>query len=98
MTEVSREGGNGMRLYVGNLAGDATEECMRDLFQRYGMRACSITKGDRRSFAIVHVDDADAAIAALDGKVIGGAALRVLRAVDRNTQCCSDGYGAKGRK
>jgi len=80
-----------MRLYVGNLAVDATQECLHGLFDRYGMHGeCSITKSNKKAFAIVHVEEGDKAIAELDGREVQGTVLRVLKAVDRRTQCSEE--------
>jgi RNA recognition motif-containing protein len=73
------------RLYVGNLPFTATEEAVRDVFAEHGEVAkttvvCDRETGRPRGFAFVEMaSDADAAKAmrAVDGRDLGGRALRV---------------------
>lgn len=76
-----------MKIYVGNLSFQTTEDGVRDLFSEYGnVKSVSwITDRDTgrfRGFAFVEMDDADAtsAIEALDGQDFDGRNLRVNEA------------------
>jgi cold-inducible RNA-binding protein len=80
------------KLYVGNLSFDSTEESITAAFSKDEGRVKSVslitdrTTGQSRGFAFVEMDskaDADAAIAALDGKQLDGRALRVNEAQER---------------
>jgi RNA recognition motif-containing protein len=77
-------------LYVGNLPFSATEEAVRELFERYGEvhEVRLITDRDtgrRRGFGFVDMDlgGARAAQAALDGNEFQGRMLRVNPAQER---------------
>lgn len=76
-----------MRLYVGNLAEHATEQCIHDLFDKFGMHECNVMKSNNKAFAIIHVEKGEQAIAELDGKLVQGSVLKVSKAVDRTKQC-----------
>jgi RNA recognition motif-containing protein len=72
------------KLYVGNLAYSVTDSDLRDLFSPHGLvEGAAIisdrTTGESKGFGFVEMadDDADRAIAALDGKEHCGRALRV---------------------
>ncbi len=74
------------RLYVGNLSFKTTEEGLRQVFERDGRQVvdCKIISdretGRSRGFGFVEMaskEDADKAVAALDGVEIDGRALRV---------------------
>ncbi|MCA9875404.1 MAG: RNA-binding protein, partial [Anaerolineales bacterium] len=72
------------KVYVGNLSFSATEEEVRDLFGEFGEVESVAMINDRetgrfRGFCFVEMapSAADAAIAALDGKEVGGRNLRV---------------------
>ena len=74
-------------LYVGNLPWSATEEGVRDLFSAHGKVLAVKLISDRetgraRGFGFVEMDDsgAAAAVQALNGKNLGGRALRVNEA------------------
>jgi len=77
------------KIYVGNLAWGATEAELRDLFSSYGEVASVAIITDRdtgrsRGFGFVELDgDADKAISELDGRDLGGRALRVNEAQDK---------------
>ena len=78
------------KVYVGNLSFSATEEDVRDLFGEFGEVESVAMINDRetgrfRGFCFVEMapSAADAAIAALDGKEIGGRNLRVNEARPR---------------
>ncbi|MBU0690210.1 RNA-binding protein [bacterium] len=78
------------KLYVGNLPFSATEDEIRTLFSEYGTVDTVELLMDRdsgrpRGFGFVQMNEADAsrAISGLDGKDMGGRALRVNEAKDR---------------
>jgi RNA recognition motif-containing protein len=79
------------KIYVGNLPFTITEGELRTLFEPYGAvdRINVITDretGRPRGFAFVEMTDgtqADSATRGLDGKDVGGRALRVNEATDR---------------
>ena len=75
-------------IFVGNLDFNVTEEAVRSLFERYGQVNSARIMTDRdtgrsRGFAFVEMpnnNEADAAIAALNGKDSGGRSLTVNEA------------------
>jgi len=77
-----------MKLYVGNLSFETTENDLRDLFAEYGTVTDVAILNDRetgrsRGFGFVTLSDAteaNAAIAALNGKEVSGRALTVNEA------------------
>ena len=78
------------KIYVGNLPWSATEAELRDLFSTIGNVESVAVITDRdtgrsRGFGFVEMDaaDADKAIAELDGRDMGGRALRVNEAQSR---------------
>ena len=79
------------KLYVGNLPFTTTEADLRRLFEPHGGVASVNVVMDRetgrpRGFAFVEMNDdsgASAAIQTLDGRELGGRALRVNEANDR---------------
>ncbi len=78
------------KIYVGNLPFSATEDEITELFGAHGTVHSVALINDRdtgrpRGFGFVEMDDneAMAAIQALDGKELGGRALRVNEAQDR---------------
>jgi cold-inducible RNA-binding protein len=78
------------KLYVGNLPFTATEEQLRDLFGQHGTVQSAQIIMDRetgrpRGFGFVEMDNADAAITALDKKPFGGRDLTVNIAKDRSS-------------
>jgi RNA recognition motif-containing protein len=79
------------KIYVGNLPFSASEEEVRELFEQYGTvhSVKLITDRDTgrpRGFGFVEMDndDANAAIAALNGTDLGGRTLRVSQARERS--------------
>lgn len=89
------------KVYVGNLSFSATEEDVRDLFSEFGDVESVAMINDRdtgrfRGFCFVEMapSAADAAIAALDGKEVGGRNLRVNEARPREER--SGGGGNRG--
>jgi RNA recognition motif-containing protein len=78
------------KLYVGNLPFSATEDEVRDLFERHGtVHSVSLItdrdSGRPRGFGFVEMDDqaAQSAIDALDGTDMSGRDLRVNEARER---------------
>ncbi|MFO7537970.1 MAG: RNA-binding protein [Chloroflexota bacterium] len=89
------------KLYVGNLSFDATEEQVRDLFTEYGNieSLAMITDRDSgrfRGFCFVEMEAsaANAAINALNGKMVDDRDLRVNEAKPREDR--SGGGGRNG--
>jgi len=79
------------RLYVGNLPYDTTENDLRDLFAPHGqVHSVSVVEdrdtGRSRGFAFVEMDvaDADAAMSALSGTMLGDRSLSINEAKPRN--------------
>ncbi len=94
------------KLYVGNLPWSTTEEELRQMFTEMGevQSVALITDretGRSRGFGFVELDDegAQKAISELNGKDMGGRALRVNEAQDkpRRTGGGSGGGGGGGR-
>jgi cold-inducible RNA-binding protein len=90
------------KVYVGNLSFTATEEDVRDLFGEFGEVESVAMINDRdtgrfRGFCFVEMapSAADAAIAALDGKEVGGRNLRVNEARPREERS-GGGGGSRG--
>ena len=78
------------KLYVGNLPFSASEDEIRELFGQFGAVHSVALINDRetgrpRGFGFVEIDDdaLDNMIQGLDGKEMGGRALRVNEAQDR---------------
>ncbi len=78
------------KLYVGNLPFSATEDDVTELFSQHGTVHSVALINDRetgrpRGFGFVEIEDGDLdnMIQALDGKEMGGRALRVNEAQDR---------------
>jgi RNA recognition motif-containing protein len=90
------------KIYVGNLAFSATEQEIRDLFSQHGTVGSVSLITDRetgqpRGFGFVEMEDgADKAIAALDGKEVGGRTLKVNEARPRESGGGGGGYGGGG--
>ncbi len=90
------------KLFVGNLPFSATEGEIRNLFQEYGEveRVSIITDRDTgkpRGFAFVEMpqeEDAEKAVAALNGKRFGGRTLNVNEARPKEAR----GGGRGGRE
>ena len=80
-----------MKLYVGNLSFETTENDLQDLFEQHGQVSEVALMMDRmtgksRGFAFVTMNDkaqAEAAMSALNGKEVGGRALNINEARPR---------------
>ncbi len=94
-----------MKLYVGNLSFETTENDLQDLFEQHGKVGEVSLMMDRmtgksRGFAFVTMNDdteAKAAMSALNGKEVGGRALNVNEARPREDRPRSGGGGGKPR-
>ena len=78
------------KLYVGNLPFNTTEGSVRDLFAQHGeVHSVNLITdretGRPRGFAFVEMDNADAAIKALDGVEFEGRNLKVNEARERGS-------------
>jgi cold-inducible RNA-binding protein len=96
----NKEGSN-MRIYVGNLSYDVTEEELREDFAAFG-KVESITiptdkySGRARGFAFVEmpsISEGQAAITALNGKTVKDRTLTVNAARPRSDSGSSGSYG-----
>lgn len=93
------------KLYVGNLSFGTTEEELREMFSAFGVVSnCNLIidrmSGRSRGFAFVELDSADdaqKAIAEMNGKDVGGRALTVNEARPREDRPRGGGYGGGGR-
>lgn len=94
-----------MKLYVGNLSFDTTESQLREMFEAHGTVSSASLVMDRdtgrpRGFGFVEFSDAaqaNAAIAALNGKNVGGRDLTVNEAKAREPGGRAGGGGG-GRR
>ena len=94
----------GKKLYVGNLSYDVTDASLSDMFAVHGTVDSAQVIMDRdagrsKGFGFVEMSsaaEADAAIAALDGKDNGGRALKVNEAKPREERPRSGGGGGYG--
>jgi len=91
------------KIYVGNLPFTATEDEIKDLFGQHGTVHSVALINDRetgrpRGFGFIEVDDdaLSAMIQNLDGKEMGGRALRVNEAQDKPRGGGGGGYGGGG--
>lgn len=76
------------KLYVGNIPWSATQEQMKDLFSPIGeVKSVNIITdretGRSRGFCFVEMENADEAIAQLNGKELGGRAMKINEALER---------------
>src|SRR5262249_53851182 len=99
----------GTRLYVGNLSFNTTEATLRATFEQDGRHVTEVKlvtdreTGRSRGFAFVEMSspaEAEAAIAALDGRDLDGRTLRVNIAEERGARGGGGGggYGGGGRR
>ena len=94
-----------MRIYVGNLSFDTTQDELRDLFAQYGEVSDVHLPMDResgrpRGFGFIELPDdaqAQAAIDAINGTEVGGRTLTVNQARERTERDRSQGGHAGGR-
>lgn len=89
------------KLYVGNLSFTSSEEEIKTLFSQFGeVTAVTIIKdrdtGRSRGFGFVEMENADAAIAQLNGKEFGGRTLTVNEAREREDRKRGGGGGRGG--
>ena len=95
-----------MKLYVGNLSFDTTENDLQDAFAAFGSVTEANLMMDRmtnrpRGFAFItmsSVEEAQAAIAGLNGKQLGGRALTVNVAQPREARPPGGGGGGGRRR
>ncbi len=93
-----------MRIYVGNFAFEMTDQELRDEFEAFGqVEEVTIIRdrdtGRSRGFAFVEMgssDEAQAAIAAVNGKEISGRTLAVNEARPRRDSGFGGGGGGGG--
>lgn len=96
----------GKKLYVGNLSYDMTSEGLQTLFAAHGAVESAQVITDRdtgrsKGFGFVEMstpDEAQAAIAALNGKDNGGRALKVNEAQPKTDRPRGGGFGGGGRR
>jgi RNA recognition motif-containing protein len=92
------------KLYVGNLAFQTTSQDLQELFAQAGtVESASVVEdretGRSRGFAFVEMsskEEADSAIAQIDGKEVGGRTLKVNEAKPRENRGGDRGFGGKG--
>lgn len=96
----------GKKLYVGNLGYDVNDAALTQLFQEYGTIGSANVimdkaTGQSKGFGFVEMgsdSEAQAAIAALNGRDHGGRALTVNEAKPRPEGGSRGGYGGGGRR
>ena len=92
-----------MKLYVGNLSFETTENDLQDLFEQHGtVNEVHLTMdrmtGKSRGFAFVTMNDdaqANAAMSAMNGREVGGRTLTVNEARPREERPRSAGGGKR---
>jgi RNA recognition motif-containing protein len=93
-----------MNIYVGNLSRDVSEVELKEAFQAFGeVQSCNIIKdkftGESRGFGFVEMpnkEEADKAIADMNGKDLKGRNLTVNEARPRTDRPRSGGRGGFG--
>ena len=93
-----------MNIYVGNLSRDVSEADLKEAFQAFGeIQSCNIIKdkftGESRGFGFVEMpnkEEADKAIAELNGKDLKGRNLTVNEARPRTDRPRGGGRGGFG--
>jgi cold-inducible RNA-binding protein len=96
----------GRKLYVGNLGYDVTSRDLEELFASHGtVESANVitdrSTGQGKGFAFVEMssnEEAEAAIAALDGKDFGGRAIKVNEARPRPSGGGGGGGGPRRRR
>ncbi len=96
----------GNRLYVGNLSFQATTETLRDAFAAHGVVTdvhvvTDRDSGQSRGFGFVTMgsdQEAQAAMAAMNGQMLDGRSLRVNEAEERQPRGGGGGGGGGGRR
>src|SRR5690242_19132713 len=95
----------GTRLYVGNLSYQTNEASLREVFEQEGRKVTEVKivtdreTGQPRGFAFVEMGspaDAEAAIAALNGRELDGRTLKVNEAQERSGGGGRGGGGGGG--
>jgi RNA recognition motif-containing protein len=94
-----------MKLYVGNLAFETTENDIQDLFEQHGTvnevhLMMDRMTGKSRGFAFVTMNDdtqAQSAMSATNGKDLNGRSLKVSEARPREERAGGGGGGGGGR-
>jgi len=94
-----------MKLYVGNLSYSSTEDDLRELFSNHGqVTSVAVIKdretGRAKGFGFIEFatdEEGKAAIAALDGKDVGGRALKVNEARPQGGGGGGGGFGGGSR-
>ena len=94
-----------MRIYVGNLSYESTEDDLREAFSAYGQVESVTVISDRdtgrsKGFAFVEMpsnDEAQASINEMNGKEVHGRALTVNEARPRQERSGGGGGGGGGR-
>ena len=94
-----------MRIYVGNLSYESTEDDLREAFSAYGQVESVTVISDRdtgrsKGFAFVEMpsnDEAQASINEMNGKEVQGRALTVNEARPRQERSFGGGGGGGGR-
>ena|SRR5580765_1108986 len=95
-----------MKLFVGNLSFETTENDLQDLFEKHGQVSEVALMMDRmtgksRGFAFVTMNDkaqADAALSALNGQQVAGRALTVNEARPREDRGARPSGGSNGNR
>jgi len=93
-----------MNIYVGNLSRDVSEAELKEAFQAFGeIQSCNIIKdkftGESRGFGFVEMpnkEEADKAIAEMNGKDLKGRNLTVNEARPRTDRPRGGGGGGRG--
>jgi RNA recognition motif-containing protein len=94
-----------MNIYVGNISRTATEQDIKEAFEAFGaVQSAAIIKdkfsGESRGFGFVEMpnkEEADKAIAGLNGKDLKGRTLTVNEARPRTDRPRTSGGGGGGR-
>ena len=95
-----------MKLYVGNLSADTTEETLRQAFESHGeVTSLNVIKdrytGESRGFGFVEISnkaEGQAAISSLNGTELDGNSLKVNEARPRNENRGDRGGRGGGRR